>query len=275
MHWKRHTCQNENAANQQINGLPHKHLMGRVRIIPVLLLSKGGLYKTIRFQKERYIGDPINAVKIFNEKEADELLLLDYTASKEKRGIDYKKIAEIAGEAFMPMAYGGGIKNFEDAKKVFDGGFEKIVLNSVLFSDPHLVEQIAAVYGAQAVVGSMDVKKNLFGKYKVYSHSGTINTGYDPVEWSTTLERYGAGEIMINSIERDGTWEGYDEVLIEKVAHAVSVPVIACGGAGNTEDFTRAVKAGASAVAAGSMFVYQKKGMGVLISFPSTYKLMK
>lgn len=249
--------------------------MGRVRIIPVLLLSKGGLYKTIKFQKEQYIGDPINAVKIFNEKEADELVLLDYTASKEKRGIDFKKISEIAGEAFMPMAYGGAIQSFDDAKKVFDGGFEKVVLNSVLFSSPRLIEQIADVYGAQAVVGSMDVKKNLFGKYKVYSHSGTKSTGHDPVEWAKTLEQNGVGEIMINSIERDGTWEGYDEALIEKVAHAVSVPVIACGGAGNTEDFIKAVKAGASAVAAGSMFVYQKKGMGVLISFPSKYKLMK
>jgi len=248
--------------------------MGRVRIIPVLLLSKGGLYKTIKFQKEQYIGDPINAVKIFNEKEADELVLLDYTASKEKRGIDVKKISEIAGEAFMPMAYGGAIQSFDDAKKVFDGGFEKVVLNSVLFSSPLLIKQIADVYGAQAVVGSMDVKKNLLGKYKVYSHSGTNSTGHDPVEWAKILEQNGVGEIMINSIERDGTWEGYDEALIEKVAHAVSVPVIACGGAGNTEDFTKAVKAGASAVAAGSMFVYQKKGMGVLISFPSGFKLV-
>lgn len=248
--------------------------MGRVRIIPVLLLSKGGLYKTIKFQKEQYIGDPINAVKIFNEKEADELLLLDYTASKEKRGIDYKKITEIAGEAFMPMAYGGAIQNFDDAKKVFDSGFEKVVLNSVLFSNPRLIEQIAGVYGAQAVVGSMDVKKNLFGKYKVYSHSGTKSTGHDPVEWAKTLEQNGVGEIMINSIERDGTWEGYDEVLVEKIAHAVTVPVIACGGAGNTDDFKKAVRAGASAVAAGSMFVYQKKGMGVLISFPSGIKLV-
>jgi imidazole glycerol-phosphate synthase subunit HisF len=243
--------------------------MSRIRIIPVLLLSKGGLYKTVRFQKPQYIGDPINAVKIFNEKEADELILLDYTASKEKRTIDYTKIAEIAGEAFMPMAYGGAIQNFEDAKKVFDGGYEKVVLNSILFSNPGLIGEIASVYGAQAVVGSMDVKKNLFGKYKVFSHSGTSNTGEDPVEWAKKLDQYGVGEIMINAIEKDGTWEGYDEALISKVAHAVSVPVIACGGAASMEDFKKAVAAGASAVAAGSMFVFQKKGMGVLISFPS------
>ncbi|MFT3846479.1 MAG: AglZ/HisF2 family acetamidino modification protein [Lacibacter sp.] len=249
--------------------------MQRIRIIPVLLLSRGGLYKTIRFQKANYIGDPINAVKIFNEKEADELILLDYTASKDKRSIDHKKIAEIAGEAFMPMAYGGAIQNFDDAKKVFDDGFEKVVLNSVLFTNPGLIRAIADVYGAQAVVGSIDVKKNLFGKYKVYSHSGTNNTGHDPVDWARALEQNGIGEIMINSIERDGTWEGYDEVLIEKISHAVTVPVIACGGAGTTDDFKKAVQSGASAVAAGSMFVYQKKGMGVLISFPSGLKIMK
>ena len=243
--------------------------MSRIRIIPILLLSKGGLYKTVKFQKAQYIGDPINAVKIFNEKEADELILLDYTASKEKSKIDYSKIAEIAGEAFMPMAYGGAIQNFEDAKKVFDGGYEKVVLNSILFSYPELIGEIARVYGAQAVVGSIDVKKNLFGKYKVYSHSGTKNTGHDPVDWAKKLNQYGVGEIMVNAIEKDGTWEGYDEALISQVAHAVSVPVIACGGAASMEDFKKAVAAGASAVAAGSMFVFQKKGMGVLISFPS------
>ena len=243
--------------------------MSRIRIIPVLLLSKGGLYKTIKFQKPSYVGDPINAVKIFNEKEADELLLVDYTASKEGRGIDFKKIAEIAGEAFMPMAYGGGIRNFEDAKKVFDAGFEKVALNSVLFSNLSLIEEIGRVYGAQAVLGSMDVKKNLFGKYKVYAQSGTSNTGHDPVEWAKRLEQSGVGEILLNAIDKDGTWEGYDEALVNKVAHAVSVPLIACGGAASMEDFKKAVAAGASAVAAGSMFVYQKKGMGVLISFPA------
>lgn len=247
--------------------------MNRVRIIPVILLKNGGLYKTVKFRNPNYLGDPINTVKIFNEKEADELAVIDFNASCERRGIDFKKITEIAGEAFMPMSYGGGITNYTEAKKIFDAGYEKVILNSVLFKDPGLIRQIADVYGSQAVVGSMDVKKNLFGKYKVYSHSGTNNTGYDPVEWARILEQNGVGEIMINSIERDGTWDGYDEALIEKVADAVTVPVIACGGAGSTDDFKKAVHAGASAVAAGSMFVYQKKGMGVLISFPSTLKI--
>lgn len=248
--------------------------MGRVRIIPVLLLSNGGLYKTIGFKKPNYVGDPINVVKLFNEKEADELVLLDFSASKEKRGIDFDKISEMAGEAFMPMAYGGAIQSLDDAKKVFDSGFEKVVLNSTLFNSTAIVEKVASIYGAQAVVASIDASRNLFGKYKVYSHSGSKSTGLDPVEWAMELEKAGVGEIMINSIDRDGTWEGYDLNLVMAVSSVVSIPVIACGGAGSKEDFSYAVDNGASAVAAGSMFVYQKKGMGVLVNFPSTLKLM-
>lgn len=243
--------------------------MPNVRIIPVLLLHKGGLYKTAQFKNAAYIGDPVNTVRIFNEKEADELVILDYRASKDGYKIDLHKIEEISGEAFMPMAYGGGIASFDDAKKIFDAGYEKIVLNSILFAKPGLVKEIAAVYGAQAVIGSIDAKKNIFGKYKIFSHSGTKNTGHDPVEWAQQLEQMGVGEIMLNCIDRDGSWAGYEESLVEKVSRAVSVPLIACGGAGNMDHMKAAVKAGASAVAAGSMFVYQKKGMGVLISFPA------
>jgi cyclase len=242
----------------------------RIRTIPVLLLNNGGLYKTIKFKNPTYIGDPINAVKIFNEKEADELLILDYRASIEKRGPDFSKIAEIAGEAFMPMAYGGGIRNLDDAKKVFDSGFEKIVLNSILFEDITLVDKIASIYGAQSVVGCIDFKKNLFGKFNVYAYSGSKSTGKTPVEWAKFLDDKGVGEIILNNIDKDGTWDGYSLNLITEVSSNVHIPVIACGGAGSVEDFKKAVTAGASAVAAGSMFVYQKKGMGVLISFPSS-----
>ncbi len=249
--------------------------MRRIRIIPVLLLSKGGLYKTIKFKIGKYVGDPINAVKIFNEKEADELLLLDYKASVENRPPDYIKIKEIAEEAFMPMAYGGGIKNADDAKKVFDCGFEKIVLNSILFQNISLIEQIANIYGAQSVVGCIDVKKNLFGKYHVYSHSGTKKIGDDPFKWAKKLESEGAGEIILTSIDNDGTWNGYLLDLIKDISHKIDVPMIACGGAGSEDDFRKAVHAGASAVAAGSMFVFQKKEMGVLISFPSNLKITK
>ena len=247
--------------------------MRRIRIIPVLLLEKGGLYKTVKFKNPNYVGDPINAVKIFNEKEADELLLLDFRASADKRKIDFNKITEIASEAFMPMAYGGGVTKLDEAKRVFDCGYEKIVLNSVLFENNSLVENIANIYGAQAVVGCMDVKKNFFRKNLVYSHSGKNKTGYTPLEWAAKLEEYGVGEIIINNIDNDGTWEGYNLEIIGEVSAKVKVPVIACGGAGSVDDFRKAVDAGASAVAAGSMFVYQKKGMGVLISFPSSLKL--
>lgn len=247
--------------------------MSRIRIIPVLLLDKGGLYKTIKFKNASYVGDPINSVKIFNEKEADELVVLGFTASANKTAIDFKKIAEIAGEAFMPMAYGGGIKTLDEAKKVFDAGYEKVVLNSILFRDLSLVEKIGQIYGAQAVVCAIDVKKNIFGKYKVYSDSGTKSTNWSPAEWARELETNGAGEILLNSIEQDGTWGGYDLTITRQVAQAINIPLIACGGAGSTSDLINAVKAGASAVAAGSMFVYQKKGMGVLINFPTGFNI--
>lgn len=249
--------------------------MSRVRIIPVLLLDRGGLYKTIKFKNPIYIGDPINAVKLFNEKEADELILLDYRASAENKAIDHTKIAEIAGEAFMPMAYGGGIRSFEDAKKVFDDGYEKVVLNSILFEDLTVVKKIAEVYGTQAIVASVDIAKNIFGKYKVYSHSGTKSTSKDPLEWTKMLASVGVGEILINNIDRDGTWMGYDLPLVSKIANEIKIPVIVCGGAGSLDDFSKAIEANASAVAAASMFVFQKKGMGVLISFPSNFKLIR
>jgi cyclase len=249
--------------------------MNRVRIIPILLLKHGGLYKTVKYKKPIYIGDPINTVKIFNEKQVDELIVLGFNVSIDKIQIEFKKLKEIAGEAFMPMSYGGGIQSFEDAKMIFDAGYEKVILNSILFSKIGIVQKIANVYGAQAVVGSIDVKKNIFGNYKVYSHSGTKKTNYTPVDWARILEENGIGEIIVNVIDRDGTWYGYDEIIINQIADSVTVPVIASCGAGNIDDFNKAVSAGASAVAAGSMFVYQKKGMGVLISFPTGYKLLK
>lgn len=249
--------------------------MNRVRIIPVLLLSNSGLYKTVRFKQPVYIGDPVNAVKIFNEKETDELVVLDYRASANGYKPDFHKLTEIAGEAFMPMAYGGAIKSLDDARRVFDAGYEKVVLNSVLFHDLNIIESIASIYGAQSVVCSIDVKKNFLGQYKVYSHSGTHATGHKPATWATQLESAGAGEIFLNAIDRDGTWEGYDYDLIHLVSKSVGIPLVACGGAGSTAHFEQAIAAGASAVAAGSLFVFQKKGMGVLISFPTGLQIRK
>lgn len=244
--------------------------MKRIRIIPVLLLVNDGFYKTVKFKDAQYIGDPINTVKIFNEKCADEAVVLDITATKDKKAINFKKITEIAGEAFMPMAYGGGIKTFEEAVRVFNAGYEKVVLNSSASETPALIGEIAKAYGSQSVVVSIDAGTNLFGKYRVYTHSGSKNTGKLPAEYAKAAEQEGAGEILINSIDRDGTWEGYDIGLIRSVSEVVTVPVIACGGASGMDDFKKAiVEGGASAVAAGSLFVYQKKGKGVLISFPS------
>lgn len=244
--------------------------MKRIRIIPALLLMNEGLYKTIRFKNPQYIGDPINSVKIFNEKGADEIVILDITASRDKKKINYKKITEIAGEAFMPMAYGGGVKTFDDAKKVIDAGYEKVIVNTAAYDTPDLITEIANVYGSQSAVVSIDAGRNWLGKYKVYTRSGTYNTGKQPAEFAKEMENAGAGEIIINSIDRDGTWEGYDIPLIRSVSESVTIPVIACGGASGMNDFKEAITAGgASAVAAGSMFVYQKKGMGILISFPS------
>jgi len=245
--------------------------MHRIRVIPVLLLDRNGLYKTVKFSNPKYVGDPINAVRIFNDKEVDELVLLDFRASKENRKIDIKTIQEIAGEAFMPLAYGGGIRCFDDAKSIFRIGFEKVVLNSYLFESFGMAREIADVYGSQAVIASIDVKKDLLGRYKVYGYSGTKNMGETPIEWARKLVRGGVGEIIVNSINRDGTWSGYDQELIGAISGAVNVPVIALGGASSVEDFKTAVISGASAVAAGSLFVYQSKGKGVLINMPVTY----
>ncbi|HEY4338019.1 MAG TPA: AglZ/HisF2 family acetamidino modification protein [Puia sp.] len=244
--------------------------MKRIRIIPALLLINDGLYKTIHFKNPRYVGDPINTVKIFNEKGADEVVVLDITATRDRKPINYRKIAEIASEAFMPMSYGGGIKTFDDAQKVFNAGYEKVILNSAAAENPALIGEIARVYGSQSVVISIDGKKDWLGKYKVYTLNGTRSIGKSPEVYAREMESAGAGEIVVNSIDRDGTWEGYDLQLVKMVSNAVSLPVIACGGASGMDDFRKAVtEGGASAVAAGSLFVYQKKGMGVLISFPA------
>jgi len=239
-------------------------------MIPALLLLKDGLYKTVKFKNPAYIGDPINVVKIFNEKGADEIVLLDIAATKENIQINFKKLSEIAGEAFMPMAYGGGIATYKDAQRTFDCGFEKVIINSAAEKNPSLITKIAKTYGAQSAVLSMDVKRDLFGRYRVYTRGGTKNTGLPPVEYAKKMELTGAGEIFLNAIHKDGTWNGYDIEIIKQVSKAVNIPVIASGGASGMDDFKKAIiDGGASAVAAASMFVYQKKGKGVLITFPT------
>jgi cyclase len=244
--------------------------MLKTRVMPCLLVSNGRLVKTVRFRNPAYVGDPVNAIKIYNEKEVDELILLDITATAEGRRPDFSFLSEVADECFMPLAYGGGICDIDDISRIFSLGIEKVAINSYALENPSFVEKAAAVFGSQSILLSMDVKKNLFGKYRVYGRGGRNGTDHEPAAWAARMERIGAGEILLNSIDQDGTMEGYDTTLIRKVTEAVTVPVIACGGAGRIQDFKMAVEeGGASAVAAGSMVVYQGKNKGVLINFPS------
>ncbi|WP_374079934.1 AglZ/HisF2 family acetamidino modification protein [Bdellovibrio bacteriovorus] len=238
------------------------------------MLKDESLVKTIKFKEYNYIGDPINTVRIFNELEVDELVFLDITASKESRKPNFKFLESIASECFMPLAYGGGLNNFDDVRRIFNIGFEKVVVNSAAFRVPDLISQIAKVYGSQAVIGSIDYKRNFFGKNIVHSFSGSQKEDCDPVTWAVELEKKGVGEILLTSMDRDGTWGGYDLKLIKEVSAALSIPVVANGGAGMVEHLGEAVKqSGASAVAVGSMVVYQKKDMGVLVNFPDKKKL--
>jgi cyclase len=248
--------------------------MLRTRIIPTLLLCNESLVKTVRFGKFTYVGDPANTVRIFNELEVDELLFLDIAASRENRSPNLKVLSDIANECFMPLGYGGGIKSLDQAKSILDIGFEKIVVNTHAVANPKLICEIAAHFGSQAVVASIDVKRGLFGGQSVYTLVGRRNTSFDPVEWALEVEKLGAGEILLTSIDREGTWAGFDLDLVKRVTDAVSIPVIAHGGAGTVEHVGQVVKkANASAVALGSMVVFQKKGMGVLVNFPSAKEL--
>lgn len=248
--------------------------MIQIRVIPCLLLKGTGLVKTIKFKEPKYLGDPRNVVKIFNEKCVDELIVLDIVATKERKKLQFDLIQEIVSEAFMPVAYGGGIRTIEDARKVLALGVEKIVVNTYAIENMSYIREAADFFGSQSVVGCIDVKKNIFGKYKVYTHGGRKESSFDPIMAARQMEEAGAGELVVNSIERDGTMAGYDIKLIKAVTDSVGIPVIACGGAGKIEDFGEAVKeGGASAVAAGSFFVFQGKHKAVLISYPEQSEL--
>lgn len=240
----------------------------------MLLLQKNGLYKTVKFKNPRYIGDPINSVRIFNEKEVDELAFIDISATPMAKGPDFELLDQIASEAFMPMAYGGGITTIEQVKRVLSLGFEKVIFNASAFDFSDVLKQTAVTYGAQAVVGCVDARRTLFGKYELYTHSGKRKRKVTLVEHLQRLNELGVGEILVNSVDRDGTMSGYDLDLIKLVSSNCSVPVIACGGAGSLQDFESAVKsAGASAVAAGSMFVYKGVHRAVLINYPERSEL--
>lgn len=241
--------------------------MARTRVIPVLLIQNEGLVKGMQFKNHRYVGDPINAVKIFNEKEVDELCVLDISATINNKKPDIKRIADIVSEAFMPISYGGGVTQLDEAKELLYSGVEKILLNTALHTHPNLITEIANSAGNQSAVASIDVKKNIWGKYKVYSRNATKDTGKDVLEFAKECENKGAGEILLNSIDKEGMCNGYDTELIKKVAQSVHVPVVAIGGAWQTGHLVEAKRAGASALAAGSMFVFHGKHKAVLISY--------
>jgi cyclase len=239
------------------------------RIIPALLLKSQGLVKTIGFKNPVYLGDPINVVRIFNDKEIDEIVLLDITASVEGKQPNLELLGEVATECFAPMAYGGGIRDLATARQILTLGFEKVVLNTVAFENTAIVRELADTVGSQSVMVSIDVQKSLFGKHAVKSRSGTQPIEGDVVAWAEKFQAAGAGEILLNSIDRDGKMQGYDLALIKRVTQAVDIPVVACGGAGRVEHFKEAVmEGGASAAAAGSLFVFQGVHRAVLISFP-------
>ncbi|WP_348655457.1 AglZ/HisF2 family acetamidino modification protein [uncultured Roseivirga sp.] len=250
--------------------------MLRTRIIPCLQLLDQNLVKTIQFKRPSYIGDFANTARIFNELEVDELCLLGIRNTRNKTTPDFKVLKQVANECFMPLSYGGGIQDFETAKRILAMGFEKVVLNSASFRNPQLITKISEYFGSQSLIVSIDVKKGLFGRERVYSCSGTRTERYSALEWAKSVEEKGAGEILLTSINQEGTWEGFDIGLVSRIANAVNIPVIAHGGAGSIKDISAAVKdAKASAVALGSMVVYQKKGMGVLVNFPDRTELKK
>lgn len=246
----------------------------RPRIIPILLLKNSGLYKTTKFKDPKYVGDPINAIKIFNEKEVDEMVFLDIMASRENRSPNFEMLKDIASECFMPLCYGGGIKSVEIIREILNVGVEKVSINSEAVRQPQLINDAAKFFGTSTIVVSIDVKKSLFGKYEVYINDGQEKTSLNPVNWAKEVEKRGAGELLINSIDRDGTLSGYDHVLIKSIASAVHIPVIAAGGASSVSDLVKSVtESHASAAGAGSFFVFQGKHRAVLITYPNQAEL--
>ena len=241
------------------------------RIIPCLLVRDHGLVKTVNFQDYKYVGDPINAVKIFNEKKADELIVLDIDATSEGRGPDYQMIKNIAVECRMPLCYGGGIRDVDQALKIFALGVEKIALSSIVFENPKIVQDLSNEVGSQSVAVVLDIKKRRFGnKYDIYTHNASKATSEEPVSFSKKLVSLGAGEIIINSIDRDGKMCGYDEDIIREISKVIDVPMTVLGGAGSLIDFEPIFQMNSLiGVAAGSIFVFKGKYKAVLINYPT------
>ena len=243
------------------------------RVIPALLLKGGGLVKTTKFKDPKYVGDPINAIKIFNEKQVDELMVLDITASKEGREPNYGLIEQFAGECFMPLAYGGGIRTVEQAKRLFANGVEKICLQTAALVNPGLVTELAGRFGSQSIMVSIDVKKNWLGNPQVYSASREKVVSTNWLDLLDQLIDAGAGEVLLNAVDKDGTLSGPDLDLIQKASKAVHVPLIALGGISSLEDIKAAINVGANGVAAGAFFVYYGPHRAVLITYPKYEEL--
>jgi cyclase len=245
--------------------------MLRPRIIPCLLVKDKGLVKTVHFKDPKYVGDPINAVRIFNEKQVDELIVLDIDATAEKREPDYKMIENLAAECRMPLCYGGGVSTVEQAQKIFALGVEKVAISTAAIQNPSLITEIAEQVGSQSVVVVLDVKKKMFGSYEVYINNGKKGTGKNPVDVAKQMEKLGAGEIVVNAIDNDGIMKGYDIALIEKIRKAITLPLTALGGAGSLDHIAELIKKfriiGASA---GSLFVFKGIYRAVLINYPNS-----
>lgn len=238
------------------------------RVIPSLLLRNGGLVKTLKFADPKYVGDPINAIRIFNEKEVDELIVVDITASREGREPNYELIREFAGECFMPLCYGGGITMLDQAQRLFSIGIEKVSLQTCALTNLNVVSDIASRYGSQSVVVSVDVKKNLFGQARLYASATRKTLDRDWLAFLREAVDAGAGEVLLNAVDRDGTMTGMDLLLIRAAASACTVPLIAVGGVGSLAHIKEAVEAGASAVSAGAFFVFHGPHRAVLITYP-------
>jgi imidazole glycerol-phosphate synthase subunit HisF len=244
------------------------------RVIPILLYRNNGLYKSIKFDKYTYIGDPINAVKIFNDKEVDELIFLDIDSKADDSDPNFELIKEIATECFMPICYGGRISNINQIRRILSLGVEKVSINKKAVTDPKFIKSAVEEFGSSTIVISIDVKKNFWGNYEIFIDNGKRNTKIDPFSFAREMEKIGVGEILLNSIDKDGTMSGYDIELITELTSSINLPVVACGGANSIYDFKNAIKNGnASAVAASSMFVYYGKHKAVLINYPNQLEL--
>ncbi|PKV48778.1 imidazole glycerol phosphate synthase subunit HisF [Aquimarina sp. MAR_2010_214] len=244
--------------------------MALKRIIPCLLLRDEGLVKTQKFKNSVYVGDPINTVKIFNEKEVDELIFLDIDATNKKKEPPYHLIEDIATECFMPFCYGGGIKTIDQIGKIIASGAEKVAINSEAYYNPELIKQASEIFGSSTIVVSIDYKNDFFGKKIVYVNGGKKSTKKDPITYAKEMEALGAGEIFLNSISRDGMKVGLDIDMIKEMSETISIPVVACGGVESLKDIEQAFKeTEVTAIGAGSFFVFQGKRNAVLISYPS------